>query len=112
MKHYCFPLLAFLLAALGAGAHAATTTFAATSEGSYVGGIAPSGFLCAADVSAGQLTIPSCVLLNLAPTGSTPTSPPGQLTVGNRHVNLFTASGLDLGWVGYGETYTLYLKYR
>ena len=105
MKHYCFPLLAFLLAALGAGAHAATTTFAATSEGSYVGGIAPSGFLCAADVSAGQLT-------NLAPTGSTPTSPPGQPTVGNRHVNLFTASGLDLGWVGHGETYTLYLKYR
>ena len=75
-----------------------------------VGGSAPSAFLCAADVSAGKLTIPSYVLLNLPPSG-----PPlnfGQLTVGNRTVNLFTASGLDLAWVGYGENYTLYLKYQ
>ena len=77
-----------------------------------VGGSSPSAFLCAADVSAGQLTIPSYVLLNLPPTGSSPTSPPGQLTVGNRSVNLFTASGLDLAWVGYGENYTLYLRYQ
>jgi hypothetical protein len=75
-----------------------------------VGGSTPSAFLCAADVSAGQLTIPSYVLLNLPPSG-----PPlnfGQLTLGNRSVNLFTASGLDLAWVGYGEGYTLYLKYQ
>ena len=75
-----------------------------------VGGSAPSAFLCAADVSAGKLTIPSYVLLNLPPSG-----PPlnfGQLTVGNSTVNLFTASGLDLAWVLYGESYTLYLKYQ
>jgi uncharacterized protein (TIGR03437 family) len=75
-----------------------------------VGGSAPSAFQCAADVSAGKLTIPSYVLLNLPPSG-----PPlnfGQLTVGNSTVNLFTASGLDLAWVLYGESYTLYLKYQ
>jgi len=75
-----------------------------------VGGSAPSAFLCAADVSAGKLTIPSYVLLNLPPSG-----PPlnfGQLTVGNSTVNLFTASGLDLAGVLYGESYTLYLKYQ
>ncbi len=77
-----------------------------------VGGSGTSAFLCAADVSAGKLTIPSYVLLNLAPTGSSATSPPGQLTVGNRAVSLFTASGLDLAWVGYGENYTVYLKYQ
>jgi hypothetical protein len=50
------------------------------------------------------------VLLNLPPSG-----PPlnfGQLTLGNRSVSFFTASGLDLAWVGYGEGYTLYLKYQ
>jgi uncharacterized protein (TIGR03437 family) len=75
-----------------------------------VGGSGTSAFLCAASVSAGQLTVPSYVLLNLPPSG-----PPlnfGQLTLGNRSVNLFTASGLDLAWVGYGENYTLYLKYQ
>jgi hypothetical protein len=77
-----------------------------------VGGSAPSAFLCAADVSAGRLTIPSYVLLNLPPTGSSSTSPPGQLTLGNRTVNLFTASGLDIAWVGYGASYTLTLKYQ
>jgi hypothetical protein len=75
-----------------------------------VGGSAPSAFLCAADVSAGRLTVPSYVLLNLPPSG-----PPlnfGQLTVGNSTVNLFTASGLDLAWVLYGASYTLYVKYQ
>ncbi len=77
-----------------------------------VGGSAPSAFLCAADVSAGQLTIPSYVLLNLPATGSSATSLPGQLTVGNRFVDLFTASGLDLAWISYSEDYTLSLKYQ
>ncbi len=75
-----------------------------------VGSSGTSAFLCAADVSAGKLTIPSYVLLNLPPSG-----PPlnfGQLTLGNRSVSFFTASGLDLAWVGYGEGYTLYLKYQ
>jgi hypothetical protein len=73
-----------------------------------VGGSDTSAFLCAADVSAGQLTIPSYVLLNLPPTGTGP----GQLSVLNRTVNLFTASGLDISWVGYAATYTLSLKYQ
>jgi uncharacterized protein (TIGR03437 family) len=75
-----------------------------------VGGSGTSAFLCAADVSAGQLTVPSYVLLNLPPSG-----PPlnfGQLTFGNESVTLFTASGLDLASVRYGESYTLYLKYQ
>ena len=75
-----------------------------------VGGSAPSAFLCAADVSAGQLTIPSYVLLNLLPTATS--AIPGQLTVGNRFVTLFTASGLDLAWTSYSEDYTLSLKYQ
>ena len=77
-----------------------------------VGGSGTSAFLCAAPVSAGQLTIPSYVLLNLSPTGSSSSSPRGQLTLGNRSVSFFTASGLDLAWVGYGASYTLYLKYQ
>jgi len=75
-----------------------------------VGGSGTTAFLCAASVSAGQLTVPSYVLLNLPPSG-----PPlnfGQLTLGNRSVNLFTASGLDLAWVGYSANYTLFLKYQ
>jgi uncharacterized protein (TIGR03437 family) len=75
-----------------------------------VGGSGTSAFLCAADVSAGQLTIPSYVLLNLPPSG--PPLNSVQLTVGNRTVNLFTASGLDLAWVGYAEDYTVFLKYQ
>ncbi len=77
-----------------------------------VGGSGTSAFLCAAPVSAGQITIPSYVLLNLAPTGPAASSPPGQLTMGNRSVSLFTAPGLDLAWVGYSVNYTLYLKYQ
>jgi hypothetical protein len=77
-----------------------------------VGGSGTSAFLCAASVSAGQLTVPSYVLLSLAPTGSSLTSPPGQLTLGNRSVSFFTAPGLDLAWVGYGASYTLFLKYQ
>ncbi len=77
-----------------------------------VGSSGTTAFLCAADVNSGKLTIPSYVLMNLPPTGSTTTSIPGQLTLGNRTVNLFTASGLDLAWVGFGESYTLTLKYQ
>ena len=77
-----------------------------------VGSSGTTAFLCAADVSSGKLTIPSYVMMNLPPTGSTATSIPGQLTVGNRTVNLFTAPGLDLAWVGYAEDYTLTLKFQ
>jgi hypothetical protein len=77
-----------------------------------VGGSGTSAFLCAASVSVGQLTVPSYVLLNLPPTGSASTSVPGQLTLGNRTVSLFPAPRLDLAWVGYGASYTLYLKFQ
>ena len=78
-----------------------------------VGSSGTMAILCAADVSSGKLTIPSYVLMNLPPTGSTATSIPGQLTVGNgTPASLFTATGLDLAWVHFGETYTLTLKYQ
>ena len=67
-------------------------------------------FLCAAPVSAGQMTIPSYVWLNLPPTGSS--LGPGQLTVENSAVSLFKASGLDFGTVRYSVGFTLYLKYQ
>ena len=77
--------------------------------GSLVNGV-NTGFLCAASVSAGQLTIPSYVLLNMAPTGNSLV--PGQLTLQNRIVALYTASGLDLPSIGYGEAYTLLPKWQ
>jgi hypothetical protein len=79
--------------------------------GSDVGGV-NIAFLCAASVEAGQLTIPSYVLLNLPPTGTSPI--PGQLTVGNDAVSpqLFTATGLDWGKVTYGLNYTLFVKFQ
>ena len=61
--------------------------------GGFANGVT-SGFLCAASVGAGQITIPAYVLLNLPPTGSSPV--PGQLVVLNVSVSLFTASGLDI----------------
>ena len=67
-------------------------------------------FLCAASVDAGQMTIPSYVLLNLPTTGSSTAA--GQLTVGNSSVSLFTASGLDFGAVRYSLSYTLSVKYQ
>jgi uncharacterized protein (TIGR03437 family) len=79
--------------------------------GSNVGGVNVA-FLCAAAVEAGQLTIPSYVLLNLPTTGASLV--PGQLTVGNDAVSpqLFTATGLDWGKVTYGLNYTLSVKYQ
>lgn len=79
--------------------------------GSNVAGV-NGAFLCAAAIEAGQLTIPSYVLLNLPPTGTSLV--PGQLTVGNDAVSpqLFTATGLDWGKVIYGLNYTLFVKYQ
>lgn len=76
---------------------------------SLVNGVA-AAFLCAAPVSAGQMTIPAYVLLTLNPTGSSIV--PGQLSVGNRAVTAFKASGLDVPSVAYGSGYTVYLKYE
>jgi hypothetical protein len=68
------------------------------------------GFLCAAATEAGTMTIPSYVLLNLPPTGSSPV--PGQLTVGSRFVSVFTAPGLDWLTVAYAVDYTLRPKWQ
>jgi uncharacterized protein (TIGR03437 family) len=77
--------------------------------GSNVNGV-NIAFLCAAAVEAGQMTIPSYVLLNLPPTGTSPV--PGQLTVGNDSASVFMAPGLDWGALRYGLNYTLFLKYQ
>ena len=77
--------------------------------GGFANGVT-SGFLCAAAVSAGQITIPAYALLSLPPTGSSVA--PGQLTVGNRSVTTFTASGLDVPSIAYGVGYTLSVKYH
>lgn len=77
--------------------------------GSDVGGV-NAAILCAAAVEAGQMTIPSYVLLSLpATTGS---SSAGQLTLGNTGVSLFTATGLDFGVIRSGLDYTLSAKYK
>ena len=62
-------------------------------------------FLCAAAVSAGQITIPSYVLLSLPASG-----PPANvisLGLSNRSVTLFTVSGLDIASINYGVNYSL-----
>jgi uncharacterized protein (TIGR03437 family) len=67
-------------------------------------------FLCAAPVSAGQITVPSYVLLSLPPSGP-PLNASG-LGLSNRSVTLFTVSGLDIASVNYGASYSLSLKFQ
>ena len=74
------------------------------------GGSGTQAFLCAASVSAGQLTIPSYVLLSLPPTG--PPTNYGVLNLSNRSVTLFTVSGLDIASVSYSAGYSLALKFQ
>jgi uncharacterized protein (TIGR03437 family) len=68
------------------------------------------GFLCAAPVGAGQMIIPSYVLLQVPPTSTSPV--PGQLTVDNTSRTLFQAHGLDYGTIIYTDSFTLSLKYQ
>ena len=72
--------------------------------GTLVNGVA-AGFLCAAPVSAGQITVPSYVLLNVSPNPAPAMG--GQLTLLNAKVTTFTASGLDIGSVRHSGTHTL-----
>jgi len=72
------------------------------------GGSGTQAFLCAASVSAGQLTIPSYVLLSLPPTG--PPTNFSQLNLSNRSVTLFTVSGLDIASISYSVSYSLSVK--
>ena len=67
-------------------------------------------FLCAAPVSAGQITVPSYVLLSLPPSG--PPTNTSALHLSNGSVTLFTVSGLDIASVNYGASYSLSLKFQ
>jgi uncharacterized protein (TIGR03437 family) len=67
-------------------------------------------FQCAAPVEAGQITIPSYVLLLMPPASSSPIT--SGLTVENAAAARFTAPGLDEGVVRYSDTYHLSLKYQ
>lgn len=89
----------------------ASAEFAAAQVtiGAVVNG-ATSAILCAAPVSAGQITIPSYVLLNLQPTGTSIV--PGTLNVQNGSVGTFPASGLDLATIRYSAGYSLSLKFQ
>ena len=68
------------------------------------------GFVCAAPVAAGQLTIPSYVFLNLAPNPAPAIV--GSLAVQNRVVKTFTAPGLDIPAIDYGLGYSMSLRYQ
>jgi uncharacterized protein (TIGR03437 family) len=67
-------------------------------------------FQCAAPVEAGEITIPSWVLMQIPPTASSPIR--GGLSVLNSTRSLFTATGLDAGILTYTESYHLSLQYQ
>jgi hypothetical protein len=67
-------------------------------------------FECAASVEAGQLTVPSYVLLQVPPTGSSQIK--GGLTVVNSTAVPFTPPGMDLGRITWAETYHLQVDYQ
>ncbi|HYL35575.1 MAG TPA: hypothetical protein VEV17_06665 [Bryobacteraceae bacterium] len=67
-------------------------------------------FLCAAAVEAGQMTIPSYVLLQIPPTSESPLA--GGLTVENPSWSLFNAPGLDYGTFSYDDSYHLSVNYQ
>ena len=67
-------------------------------------------FLCAAPVEAGQITIPSYVLLEMPAASSSPIT--SGLTVENPASTLFTAPGLDEGRVTYNDSYHLSLQFQ
>jgi uncharacterized protein (TIGR03437 family) len=77
--------------------------------GGLVNGVG-SDFLCAAPVSAGTITIPSHVLLQLPAAGSSIV--PLNLGVHNSSVSTFSASGLDVATIRYTFSYTLSLRYQ
>lgn len=76
--------------------------------GSFESGVS-SAFLCTAAAGAGSFTVPSYVLLSLAP-GSTAGT--GTLVVENRLVSTFTAMGLDIGTLSYSTHFDLFPQYQ
>jgi uncharacterized protein (TIGR03437 family) len=73
---------------------------------STVSGVAEA-FTCAAPVSAGEMTIPSWVLLYLPPTATGPGSLRGGLTVENTLPHAITIPGIDVATVSFTEYYHL-----
>lgn len=84
-----------------------TITGSAAEPNSVVG----SYFTCSAPISAGTFTVPSAVLLSLPPTsGATPNS---FLRVANRVIpQTFAMSGLDIGLISGGWSFTRLLNYQ
>jgi hypothetical protein len=81
-----------------------------TATGAGVANGVNTAFLCAAPVGAGQMTIPSYVLLQLPATSTSPIN--GGLGVANASRGLFTVPGLDYLTVTYNEGYSLSVKYQ
>jgi uncharacterized protein (TIGR03437 family) len=69
----------------------------------------PKTFLCAAPVEAGQLTIPSYVLLSLDPSGPRRN---GTLVVQNKFLSVFSAAGLDIPTLSFSVVFNLSLQYQ
>jgi uncharacterized protein (TIGR03437 family) len=74
------------------------------------GGSGTQAFLCAAAVGAGQITVPSYVLLSVPPSG--PPANVSGLGLSNRLVTLFTVSGLDIASINYSAGYSLNLIFQ
>ena len=64
------------------------------------GGSGPAFFQCSASAAAGQLTIPTSVLLNLPPSGSFP----GFLQVSAHSEVLLPLAGFDIAFVSYSNS--------
>jgi uncharacterized protein (TIGR03437 family) len=73
--------------------------------GSFENGVT-SAILCAAAVEAGQIVIPSYVLLALSKSAALE----GSLVIQNRKVDLFKATGLDIPAIAYSSGISLSLK--
>jgi hypothetical protein len=67
-------------------------------------------FLCAAPVSAGQMTVPAYVLFKIPPTSTSPIS--GALVVYNIYTVLFTSPGLDYGTITYTDYFRVPVNYQ
>jgi uncharacterized protein (TIGR03437 family) len=79
--------------------------------GSFTGGVNET-FLCAAPVSAGKLTVPSFVLLNLPASPASTAQGTSSLVVSNRKVFLFNAPGLDYGTATVSTAYSVAARYK
>jgi hypothetical protein len=84
--------------------------------GLSITGSVPNGmvrqFICSANVSDGQFTVPADVMANIPATGLPVAGPRAGIAVGSFSNARFTASGLDLGYVLSLVTATQYLVFQ